>query len=198
MRQNSRGEILKCALALFSQKGYEGTSPNEIVEAAGVTKPTLYYFFGDKEGLLDTLLSEHYTLLNEALESVCVYKPDPGNYDKDIRPLLQRVAKALFAFAESNREFYLFNLSLSFAPPVSKGATVAEKYSLLQYGILKRLFGDISAVHTNLSGREETLAFRFLALLNAQVILWFRGRGNLSGEAAGSIVNGFMHGIFAG
>lgn len=198
MRQNSRGDILKCALTLFSQKGYEGTSPNEIAEAAGITKPTLYYFFGDKEGLLDTLLSEYYTRLHETLNEICIYIPDPDHYEHDIHPLLSRIAKAVFAFAEANHEFYLFNISLSFAPPASKAAKVAENYSLEQYRILKRLFTDISGVHKNLSGKEEVLAFRFLALLNAQVILWFRKRGSLSANAANSIVTGFMHGIFSG
>jgi len=197
MRQNSRDDILKCALSLFSQKGYEGTSPDEIVEAAGITKPTLYYFFGNKEGLLDTLLSEFYASLNETLDEICVYIPDPDHYDHDIHPLLSRIAKAVFAFAEANHEFYLFNISLGFAPPASKAAKVAENYSLEQYDILKRLFTEISSVHKNLSGKEETLAFRFLALLNAQIILWFRERGGLSADAASSIVNGFMHGIFS-
>jgi TetR/AcrR family transcriptional regulator len=39
------------ALELFSEKGYDATSVREICEAAGVTKPTLYHFYGSKEGV---------------------------------------------------------------------------------------------------------------------------------------------------
>jgi AcrR family transcriptional regulator len=48
-RSNDR--ILFKALELFSEKGYDATSVREICEAAGVTKPTLYHFYGSKEGV---------------------------------------------------------------------------------------------------------------------------------------------------
>ena len=44
--------IVERAAELFAQKGFAGTSIREIAEAAGVTKPTLYYHFGSKEGLV--------------------------------------------------------------------------------------------------------------------------------------------------
>jgi AcrR family transcriptional regulator len=49
LRSNDR--ILKKALELFSEKGYDATSVREICEAAGITKPTLYHFYGSKEGV---------------------------------------------------------------------------------------------------------------------------------------------------
>jgi AcrR family transcriptional regulator len=47
----SHDRILKKALELFSEKGYDATSVREICEAAGITKPTLYHFYGSKEGV---------------------------------------------------------------------------------------------------------------------------------------------------
>ncbi len=47
----SSDRILQRALFLFSEKGYDATSVREICEAAGVTKPTLYHFYGSKEGV---------------------------------------------------------------------------------------------------------------------------------------------------
>ena len=41
--QKNKERILIAAATLFANKGYAGTSVREIVEAAGVTKPTLYY-----------------------------------------------------------------------------------------------------------------------------------------------------------
>jgi TetR/AcrR family transcriptional regulator len=49
VRSNDR--ILLKALELFSERGYDATSVREICEAAGVTKPTLYHFYGSKEGV---------------------------------------------------------------------------------------------------------------------------------------------------
>jgi AcrR family transcriptional regulator len=57
-QSNSSARILEAALALFSQKGYEATSTREICELAGITKPTLYYFYESKEGIYRALLRE--------------------------------------------------------------------------------------------------------------------------------------------
>lgn len=46
-----RERVLIAALRLFTSKGYAATTVREIVAAAGVTKPVLYYYFGSKEGL---------------------------------------------------------------------------------------------------------------------------------------------------
>lgn len=47
----ARERLLDEALMLFARKGFEATSVREIVEAAGVARPTLYYNFRSKEGL---------------------------------------------------------------------------------------------------------------------------------------------------
>ena len=53
-----RQRLLDAALQLFSTKGYAATSVRELVEAAGVTKPVLYYYFKNKEGLYLALMQE--------------------------------------------------------------------------------------------------------------------------------------------
>lgn len=55
---NARQRLLDAALQLFSSKGYAATSVRELVEAAGVTKPVLYYYFKNKEGLYLALMED--------------------------------------------------------------------------------------------------------------------------------------------
>ena len=55
---NVRQRLLDAALQLFSTKGYAATSVRELVEAAGVTKPVLYYYFKNKEGLYLVLMGD--------------------------------------------------------------------------------------------------------------------------------------------
>ena len=50
--------IITAATRLFAEKGYAGTSTAEIVSAAGVTKPMVYYYFGDKEGLFRAVMDQ--------------------------------------------------------------------------------------------------------------------------------------------
>jgi len=42
--------VLK-AIDIFSEKGFKGTTIREVSRAAGINAPTLYYYFGSKEGL---------------------------------------------------------------------------------------------------------------------------------------------------
>lgn len=196
MRTNSRSNILKNALELFSQKGYESVSPNEICELTGIQKPTLYYFFGSKEGLFDELLKEQYHRLDAAAEQACAYRPDPRNYNNDVKPALVSAANAFFEFAKDNQRFYLFLMALSFAPPQSVSAVVSGKYHKRHYDILTEMFLRISSVHPNMKGREAAYAVRFLALINAQIALWCRGFADIEEDEAESIVRGFLHGIY--
>ena len=56
--QTVRQRLLAGAAELFSRKGYASTTVREIVEAAHVTKPALYYYFQNKEGIYLELMRE--------------------------------------------------------------------------------------------------------------------------------------------
>jgi AcrR family transcriptional regulator len=53
-----RERLLKAAMELFARKGYAATTTREIVAAARVTKPVLYYYFRNKEGIFLELMRE--------------------------------------------------------------------------------------------------------------------------------------------
>lgn len=67
-KQAVRERLLQSALDLFNEKGYASTSVREIVEAAGVTKPALYYYFRNKEGIYMELLRGPFEILDEILK----------------------------------------------------------------------------------------------------------------------------------
>ena len=194
---NSRETILNCALQLFSSKGYDAEGVTEIVDKAGITKPTLYYFFGSKEGLFKELLKLDYDTLNHAQSEVCKYQPNRESYFEDIYPVLLTIAKTYFSFAKEHSEFYLMSLSLTFAPPTSDSARLSEEYHKVQYLMVENVFHAISKVHTNLNGKERICSWRFLAMINAQIGFWNRGYGTLDDPDAASIVTQFMHGILS-
>lgn len=53
-----RQSILEAASLLFIEKGFGGTSINDIADAMGVTRPALYYYFSSKEAMLEALTEE--------------------------------------------------------------------------------------------------------------------------------------------
>ena len=54
-----RDKVVRAAVRLFAEKGFEATTVREIVEEAGVTKGGLYHYFESK----DDLLFEIYTAM---------------------------------------------------------------------------------------------------------------------------------------
>jgi TetR/AcrR family transcriptional regulator len=55
-----RERLIEVATELFARKGYAATTTREIVCAAGVTKPVLYYYFRSKEGIYLEIMEKSY------------------------------------------------------------------------------------------------------------------------------------------
>ncbi len=66
-RQEKITEIIDIASSVFSQKGYNGASTNEIADRIGVSKRTMYYYAGDKDNLYESVIKK---LTGEAMELV--------------------------------------------------------------------------------------------------------------------------------
>lgn len=70
---NKRADIVKSALELFAEKGYDGTTINDIAKAAGITPGAIYRHFKSKEELgkaiFDTLIGNYSRELTELVES---------------------------------------------------------------------------------------------------------------------------------
>lgn len=55
---NTKERILMAALDLFSVKGYEGTTMEEIAQSVGIKAPTIYKYLSGKEALLQELIDK--------------------------------------------------------------------------------------------------------------------------------------------
>jgi AcrR family transcriptional regulator len=86
-REFDEDEVLDRALATFWEHGYEGTSIDELVEATGLGRASLYGAFGDKE-----------QIFAKALDRYCARMGDTLLIEKDessARAALVRLVRAL-------------------------------------------------------------------------------------------------------
>ena len=87
-RQRSRGserrrqEILDVAARVFQQRGYDATSLQDIAEAVGILKGSLYYYIDSKEDLLYEILQDVHV---QALKNVELIEGLEGNGLERIR-----------------------------------------------------------------------------------------------------------------
>jgi len=66
----TKATIFRAAAKLFAEKGYNGVSMREISEQSSVTKPTIYYYFGNKEGIYKALIQEALAYHTEDLKQI--------------------------------------------------------------------------------------------------------------------------------
>lgn len=66
----TKATIFRVAAKLFAEKGYNGVSMREISERSNVTKPTIYYYFGSKEGIYKALIKEALTYHTKDLKQI--------------------------------------------------------------------------------------------------------------------------------
>ena len=64
----TKRKIFEASLKLFSEKGYDATSIEEITATVGVAKGTLYYHFSSKEEIFNFLIEEGMKLLKNSIE----------------------------------------------------------------------------------------------------------------------------------
>jgi AcrR family transcriptional regulator len=188
---DTRRTILERALELFAARGYETVGVQEIVKTAGVTKPTLYHWFGSKQGLLEALLDGKGNPLIDRVRSAAIY-------EGDLPLTLARVANSYFEFAVRNPAFFRLQLALYFAPPESDGARISRDFAKNLHDVLIELFDAAARDHGNMRGRSAPYAVSFLGTLNTYVGLFLHDENvELDHELAFRAVHQFMHGIFS-
>jgi AcrR family transcriptional regulator len=89
--------LLAAATRLFAEQGFDRTSVQEIVEAAGVTKGALYHYFGSKDDLLHEIYARLLRLQQERLD-------DFADRDAPVEQRLREAAVDVVVTSLANRD----------------------------------------------------------------------------------------------
>lgn len=108
-RLPAKESIRAVAAELFAHKGYAATSTREICERAGITKPVLYYHFGNKAQLYEDLVFDAFNEMQKGLRRAL--HPDHTTHER-----LTEVLNAILAFARRNHNEYRLAVRMVVAP----------------------------------------------------------------------------------
>lgn len=188
---NNRAFIILCALELFAQRGYDAVSVREITEMAKISKPTLYHYFGSKEGLLTAIIFENFTPFLSQLTIAT-------NYKGDLPLSLEKVVDVYFNFAEKNPICYRLLLTLENLPVQSDAYEVASPFLNQQYQLFEALFERAVENHGNMSGRKQLYAMGFLSLIHSVISRFLQNKTEqLTPQLKYEIIRQFSYGIYS-
>lgn len=115
--KNGRDKILKTAVKVFAQKGFEGARMDEIAKEANVPKSLIYYHFKSKDDLLNVLMDNFIYEYIRILEQI----PEESNQEKADN-IIGRMRKEYYEFGQNNadliRVIFMDSLKKSTDKPV--------------------------------------------------------------------------------
>lgn len=94
--EERRNEILDVAQRLFTAKGFDNTSTNDILNEIGIARGTLYYHFKSKEEILDAMIDRTTKQLVDKAKGIV--------YQKDV-PVFERFTGMILTLNISNSSF---------------------------------------------------------------------------------------------
>ena len=111
---DQREQILARAAKLFARRGYTATSMNEVAEACGVSKPSLYHYVQDKQQLLVEIAAAHIARLEALVDEVAAETHTP---EQRVRRL---IAAFLAVYANSQAEHRVLTEDVKFLQPADR------------------------------------------------------------------------------
>jgi AcrR family transcriptional regulator len=113
--------LLAVATRLFAEKGFEGTSVQEIVAAAGVTKGAMYHYFAAKDDLLYEIYHRLLMMQTSRLEQ---FAGGDGTAEERLRAAAVDVIETSFLHLD---ELTVFFRSMHLLPKNKRRAVRAER-----------------------------------------------------------------------
>jgi TetR/AcrR family transcriptional regulator len=165
-----RETILARAAELFARQGYTATTMNEVAEACGVSKPSLYHYVRDKHQLLAEIAAGHIARLLALVDQVGSATHPP---EARVRAL---IAAFLAVYAHSQNEHRVLTEDVRFLAPAERRRVLGGERKVVA------AFADaIAAARPELRGAalEKPLAMLLFGMMN-WMFTWLQPKGALS------------------
>jgi AcrR family transcriptional regulator len=183
--------ILDAAVRLFAQKGFAATSTREVVEAARVTKPMLYYYFDSKEGLCRAALERFRDRFEARLRRVLGEPREP----------LERLVDVVWAhleFCRTNEDMARLFYALYFGPAEEVAWLNMEQYVCAGNECLMQVVEEADRAGLLRPGCHQAFVMALHGMINIWVILFLKENERLTRKVAQQIVEDLLGGYGPG
>lgn len=171
-----RAAILARAAELFAERGYAGTSMNDVAEAAGVGKATLYHYVRDKRALVAQIAHAHVDALLALVAEVRALRLKP---EAHLRTLLLRFM-AVYAGAQAAHRVLTEDVKF-LAPPEADAVRAREREVVAAFAT------GVAELRPELRAQATPLAMLLLGMIN-WTFTWLKPGGALTHEALAPMV----------
>jgi AcrR family transcriptional regulator len=173
-RNENTERIFREAWGLFQARGYRGASMDELCRRCGITKPTLYYYFKDKETLYLHVVLRQLQGLREVMR-------EPGG----LPDRLIRLATLVLSGFDASLSAMMRDMTHIKEPSYHHAIGQAFQEELL--GPLVAAIGDAMEAGSLRRGDPDFLARAYLGLINT-----FIGRKQGSNATPESLARGLV------
>jgi AcrR family transcriptional regulator len=186
--EQQRELLLAAAARLFAHQGYTATTMQQVAEAAGVGKATLYHYVRDKPGLLAAIATGHVARLEGLVDEVAAearreaLAPEPH--------LARLIERFLRAYADAQHEHRVLTEDVKFLPEPEREVLLAGQRRVV------RAFADaVVAIRPDLATAQlaKPVAMLLFGMIN-WTFTWLRADGALTHAAMAPLVTSLFVG----
>jgi AcrR family transcriptional regulator len=175
---DQREMILERAALLFANRGYPATSMNQVAEACGFSKASLYHYYRDKYTLLVSIAENHVTRLEELVADVESQGLPP---EEGLRELIRRFVEE---YAGARHAHRVLTEDVKFLEPTDR-ERVLDKERTVVAGFARV----VSTLRPDLQrgALSKPLTMLLFGMIN-WMFIWMRADGELDYESMAPVV----------
>ncbi|WP_428003335.1 TetR/AcrR family transcriptional regulator [Acidovorax sp.] len=183
---DQREMILRHAAELFARRGYPATSMNEVADACGLSKPTLYHYFRDKYNLLVHIADGHVSRLQALVDEVQGKQLEP---EARLRELIHRFVEE---YAEAQHAHRVLTEDVRFLQPEDSERILGKERAVV--AVFAQALAQMRP-DTDAAGLTKALTMLLFGMIN-WMFTWLKPDGELDYETMAPIVADLFFGGF--
>jgi len=179
--------IVQKAIELFSKKGIDGVSMNKIAASLNITKPVLYYYFKDKDDMINYAFSLRAKEMSDILDDIKEIK----NIGDFIKAIMERHyeffsknesnIKCFFKIVDSDQRKYLLKMANEM---VDKNRS-----------FIKKQIEEIKRNNSKFKNLDTELVSNFLSAMISYIIMERKMKREINKNVLNKMVDVFLKGI---